>query len=100
MNDGSPIPMVLCANKADLLTPESHINETTISEFASSKKFVAGYLCSSKTGQNTNEALVKLVENIIAKNKKTDTLSDDIKRNAARKLEPKKHQTEKSKGCC
>lgn len=100
MDDGSPIPMVLCANKSDLLTPESHINSQTIQDFAASKKFVAGYLCSSKTGENTNEALVKLVECIMAKFTKTDQLNDDIKRNAARKLEPKKHKGEKKKGCC
>lgn len=100
MEDGSPIPMVLCANKADLLNQESTITEDTINQFASSKKFVAGLLCSSKSGMNTNEALVKLVESIMEKSKKTDKLSDDIRRGAARKLEPKKHEGDKKKGCC
>ena len=100
MDDGSQIPMVLCANKADLLTPESNISSQTIQDFAASKRFVAGYLCSSKTGENTNEALVKLVECIMERSKKTDTLNEDIKRNAARKLEPKKHQRDTKKGCC
>ena len=100
MDDGSPIPMVLCANKADLLPPESPIDASTIQDFASSKRFVSGFLCSSKTGENTNEALVKLVESIMERSKKTDTLTEDIKRNAARKLEPKKHQAETKKRCC
>jgi small GTP-binding protein len=99
MDDGSPIPMVLCANKADLLTPEYTITENVIKEFAASKKFSAGYLCSSKTGANTYEALVSLVEDIMEKTKKTDGLNDDIKKKAARKLEPKKHQ-EKNLRCC
>lgn len=100
MEDGSPIPMVLCANKADLLTQESSITEDSIHQFASSKKFVSGFLCSSKTGMNTNEALIKLVESIMQKSKKTDPLADNIRTNAARKLEPKNHQGDKKKGCC
>ena len=98
MEDGSPIPMILCANKADLLGSESNINEESIHEYAVSHKFTAGFLCSSKTGMNTNEALVKLVENIISRNKNSDHLTEDIRKNAGKKLEPKKKQ--EKKGCC
>lgn len=100
MEDGTPIPMVLCANKADLLTQESSITEESIQQFSSSKKFVAGFLCSSKTGMNTNEALIRLVESIMEKSRKTDPLADDIRKGVARKLEPKNHQGDKKKGCC
>jgi small GTP-binding protein len=100
MSDGTPIPMVLCANKADLLSPESSINKDSIQNFALENKFVAGFLTSSKTGENTNEALMKLVEKIMAKNKKTsDPTEDAIKKNAARKLEPKSQNASK-KSCC
>ena len=91
--------MVLCANKADLLAPEGNVNEKTINDFASRNEFVAGYLCSSKTGMNTNEALYKLVENIILRSKNTDGIDAEIKKNAARKLEPTKHKVKGSK-CC
>ena len=100
MADGTPIPMVLCANKADLLSPESNINKDSIQGFALENKFVAGFLTSSKTGENTNEALLKLVEKIMAKHKKTsDPTEDAIKKNAARKLEPKAQNASK-KSCC
>ena len=100
MDDGTPIPMVLCANKADLLSPELTVNDDTIKQFALSRKFVAGFLCSSKTGMNTNEALIALVENIMSRSKKnSDTLTDDIKKNASRRLEPKIHK-ENKKSCC
>ena len=98
MDDGSPIPMILCANKADLLTPNSGLDEKTIHEYAISHKFSAGFLCSSKTGTNTNESLLKLVESIMAHNKQSDQLTEDIKKNAIKKLEPKK--TKKKKGWC
>jgi len=100
MADGTPIPMVLCANKSDMLSPESPINKEYINSFAQENKFVAGFLTSSKTGDNTSQALIELVEKIIAKHNKTsDPTEESIKKNAARKLEPKAHHSEKKK-CC
>ena len=99
MSDGSPIPMVLCANKADMLPPESSVTKESINAFAIENKFVAGFLTSSKTGDNTNDALLRLVEKIILKTKATpDGTEDSIKKNAARKLEPS--QARDKKGCC
>lgn len=100
MADGTPIPMVLCANKADMLPPESSISSESIKHYALENKFVAGFLTSSKTGDNTQDALVTLVEKIIAKHKKTDSTEDSIKKNAARKLEPKSDSRGKKNGCC
>lgn len=99
MADGTPIPMVLCANKSDMLPPESSVTKESINEYALENKFVAGFLTSSKTGDNTSEALITLVEKIMAKHKKGDTTEDSIKKNAARKLEPKNNDGGK-KRCC
>ena len=101
MADGSPIPMVLCANKADMLPHDSTMNNESINQYALENKFVAGYLTSSKTGDNTNEALVTLVEKIMARHKKTgDTTEESIKKNAARRLEPSEGSKTKKTGCC
>ena len=100
MPDGAPIPMVLCGNKADMLPQDSVISSESVHQYAIENKFVAGFLTSSKTGDNTNEALVTLVGMIMEKCKKTrDTTEESIKKNAARKLEPSEGKTKKN-GCC
>lgn len=101
MADGTPIPMVLCANKSDMLPPESSTTDEDIQRFALENKFVAGFLTSSKTGLNTNEALLQLVEKIMSKHKKTtDTTEESVRKQAARKLEPKTQSNAGKKGCC
>lgn len=97
--DGSPIPMVLCANKADLLTPGTGMTPEDLNRFSNQRQFVASYMTSSKAGANANEALVRLVEEIMKKSQaKSDATEDKIASNAAKKLEKK--APGKKSGCC
>ncbi|CAG9309890.1 unnamed protein product [Blepharisma stoltei] len=98
--DGSPIPMVLVANKSDLLVPGSGMTNDDLARFANQRQFVASYMTSSKLGTNANEALVRLVEEIMKRSQaKEDAMESQIKGMGGEKLKAGKQHTQQKK-CC
>lgn len=83
-----------------MLTPGSGMTSEDLTKFANQRQFSASYMTSSKVGLNANEALVKLVEEIMKKTEaKKDATEEKISSNAAQKL-GKNKQAQKKAGCC
>eukprot|EP01059_Diplonema_ambulator_P015204 TRINITY_DN26300_c0_g1_i1.p1 TRINITY_DN26300_c0_g1~~TRINITY_DN26300_c0_g1_i1.p1 ORF type:complete len:402 (+),score=183.34 TRINITY_DN26300_c0_g1_i1:32-1207(+) len=84
-SDGTSIPCILLANKADL---EDHIiDEKELLAFSKKHKFTNFFFTSAKTGQNVNEAMDKLVHFIYDTNKaKERTKGPEPEKNASKKL--------------
>lgn len=64
--DGSPIPVILLLNKADMMSEaEIDLSESALDEFCTENGFAAWFLTSAKTGAGINEAALKLVSLIL-----------------------------------
>lgn len=98
--DQSPIPMVLCANKYDMQSPDKVMTQQELDEFSEQNNFVGAYFTSAKNGMNAEEALTRLVTEVIKKcpNKK-DSVEENITNNAAQRLDRNKSKAKK-KNCC
>jgi small GTP-binding protein len=99
--DNSPIPMVLCMNKHDLVPAES-VSTEQIQAVTRENGFAGGFFTSAKTGYNANEALTYLVTQILKKNAAKTVGTDNHKQaipagglKLARQV-----SLEKKKGCC
>lgn len=64
MPDGSRIPMVLCINKYDLVTPADSMSPAGLQRLVTQNEFASGYFTSARTGLNVEDAHNKLVEEI------------------------------------
>jgi hypothetical protein len=91
---GKNIPVMLIANKADLLEGKPLPD---FDELAKTHNFVKWWLTSAKTNQGINEAINFLIENILADNgidtKETQNDTIDITRPATK-------QKQSTTGCC
>ena len=89
--DGTPIPMVLCLNKCDLLSEQKTAAE--LESLVSEGKYVAGFLTSVKEGVNIDTMLLKLVEEI-----RTASRSDE--KNTKRGVRLHRKNKQHRRGCC
>jgi len=64
---GDPIPVLLLANKADLLSEENKpcVTDEQMQAFVDEHKFFKGFKCSAKTGDNIKKACKTLVAQIV-----------------------------------
>mmetsp|Transcript_8847 Transcript_8847/g.17153 ORF Transcript_8847/g.17153 Transcript_8847/m.17153 type:complete len:210 (+) Transcript_8847:1227-1856(+) len=68
MPDQSRIPMVLCINKSDLRSRGNELmTAPELQTIVSHNEFSAGYFTSAKLGENVEEALNRLVEEIFSR---------------------------------
>jgi len=105
LQDGSPIPCILLANKIDALAGAAspYTDKTAMDEFASQHGFAAWFATSALSNAGINEAMEKVscvVADVAAKNNVPERPSDVITPTSddTSGQEPKKE--EKKKGCC
>ncbi|MFX1462309.1 MAG: hypothetical protein ACFFBF_04600, partial [Promethearchaeota archaeon] len=68
----SDIPVVLFANKVDLIE-EDNLDKTKIQEIAKELNFFRYYLTSAKTGEGVHEAFNAIIESLYNKYKALST---------------------------
>lgn len=97
--DNTPIPMVLCMNKHDLVPANSAVNETRLDECVATGKFVSGFFTSAKNGANTEKALERLILEVIQKCSSAGEESAEahVKKRTQRLGRKEPH---KGTGCC
>eukprot|EP01017_Pseudomicrothorax_dubius_P001811 TRINITY_DN0_c662_g1_i1.p1 TRINITY_DN0_c662_g1~~TRINITY_DN0_c662_g1_i1.p1 ORF type:complete len:236 (+),score=66.12 TRINITY_DN0_c662_g1_i1:60-767(+) len=70
--DGKVIPIILLQNKKDLLYSlgevQDYMREEFLSKFAEENKFLRSYQVSAKTGENIEEAVKFLLDEILSRN--------------------------------
>ena len=103
--DGKELPCVLVENKIDLLEPNKANNLTDLKNFASENGFSSCFRTSAKTGENLDETMTFLIENILERMKSVSSQEFTTDRKSVT-LDPEKHkdndnirQQQKS-GCC
>jgi GTPase SAR1 family protein len=62
--NGSPLPVVLLANKCDL--PDTRVNKEELDAFCKEHGFIGWYETSAKTNHNIEESVKGLVTNILS----------------------------------
>lgn len=96
-SDGSPLPMVLCLNKYDLV-PDDNYTTPQLQAVIRENGFAAGFFTSAKTGYNANEVFTTVVTLII---KKAAELPPEIAVAKGVKLRKKvKGVEEQDRECC
>jgi len=75
--NGEKIPVILLANKCDLISESQQpsITSEQIDEFCRKHDFIASYQVSAKTGANIKEACLFLISRIVQNNKRMKALS-------------------------
>ncbi len=103
--DGKELPCILVENKVDLLEPSKANNLTDLKAFANENGFSSCFRTSAKTGQNLNEAMTFLIENILERMKNVSSKEFTTDRKSVT-LDPEKHQNndnirqQQKSGCC
>jgi small GTP-binding protein len=94
--DGSPISMVLCLNKCDLVNVATCMKQEELDSLVHSNAFHSGLFTSAKTSMNVEEALGRLVRQITSKTEKPSRDS----RMLASPTRVGVSQKPKKSGCC
>lgn len=92
--DSSNIPMILCLNKYDMIEPEDRRAKLDLGEINNRYGYVDTFYTSAKTGMNANEALERLVRQVLRsyQPKNNETRAMSLKRDVVTK--------EAKKSCC
>jgi len=105
LHDGSPIPVILCANKCDLLGNIHQLNEKMINEFVQKNGFVGWFATSAKTNLNIDESLDSLTSSIFKNAAKNCLLAKTqgpslSERTKSLELSADQHRRDEYGGCC
>lgn len=95
--DQASVPIMLIQNKMDLLSKPNE-NEEKFLEFGKDNGFIASYRTSAKTGDNIDQAMNFLFEEIL-KQSNSDYPTEKLQRKSTALNKPL-DQTKKEKGCC
>ncbi|KAJ6235058.1 ras-related protein rab-32 [Anaeramoeba flamelloides] len=104
-NTNSPIPVILCANKIDLIDEESSWNKTKkeMDTICEEQGYIGWFETSAKTGQNVSESVEFLLDYILKNNiekANSSTKKDQKIENLGEFEEISNEDRKKDSGCC
>ena len=102
--DGKEIPCLLVESKCDLLEEASKQDVVSLKGFANANNFIGSFRTSAKTGENIDESMNYLIDNVLQRMSAV-TSKEFTQDRTSVTLDPSKHENQNNirqqkGGCC
>lgn len=103
--DGKEIPCLLVESKSDLLDEASKQDVVSLKGFANANNFIGSFRTSAKTGENIDESMNYLIDNVLQRMSAV-TSKEFTQDRTSVTLDPSKHENQNNirgqqkGGCC